>query len=837
MAAIDFPSSPAIGQEYPFGDFIYVWDGVKWTTKVIVGDDQDSKYVNITGDVMTGTLEVPKVITDALEARGGVQLYQSKDDVYESWVLDSDESTGDLKLSRMDSTTGDWLSTELTIKKDGSYADLGFELHSNGINNTWRIKYGDYATFWRQDGTNLYLMKTAADDLNGTYDGSRPFNFNLSNHSVGISTGTPNTEILLGNSGNTTVTKVRGKLSVTGASAGMGVYSVDMNNTNIGGLNSLVFNDSSSTSEGILFPITGASGDSTVASDYDNLYAIDGSLFLNTNKVYHQGFKPTAGDVGALKNSSFEGDLDTLKTDGLYRSSGAGVTNGPTGATGGGDHFTVWEWDATHVFQTYYKNSGAEVWVRSFDTDAWSAWKLISGGGEGGGGDIIYRPRTDSLNNTEKTVTVFSGDCNTLIAGDYYAVDTAGGATNIPTTTASYLYMETKSTYGGVALLQTAWPYAAGSEYEGEIWHRIKSNGGAWTNWRRVFDTEKPPTPSEVGAVALTGGTMSGMLTVPTQDGVKTVPGSSGQYATISSEGSYVMLWRRNAEDGKASEFIGIDSASKLLFRQDKGLGDDSYYDRKVYHEGFKQLGTIGTPTELGANVDLDTMKTPGVWSQSANAEATTALHYPEASAGSLVIYQAAGIIQEYRVYNTSRVWSRAQYSSGAWTAWAKQYNTLNKPTAADVGAATVAYVDAEIAAIELTPGPQGPQGPAGPTGATGPAGAAGAQGPQGPQGPAGPTGATGPAGPSGPISAAWGNSDIVAGGHSQIGTYGLGLWGGQGGPRSVGALLSGGSLNFSHCEGHVTGGNMAGTWKLLGFVAGEDDYGVWNTSLFIRVA
>lgn len=34
MATINFPASPAVGQEYPFGGFIYVWDGFKWTTKV-----------------------------------------------------------------------------------------------------------------------------------------------------------------------------------------------------------------------------------------------------------------------------------------------------------------------------------------------------------------------------------------------------------------------------------------------------------------------------------------------------------------------------------------------------------------------------------------------------------------------------------------------------------------------------------------------------------------------------------------------------------------------------------------------------------------------------------
>jgi hypothetical protein len=66
----------------------------------------------------------------------------------------------------------------------------------------------------------------------------------------------------------------------------------------------------------------------------------------------------------------------------------------------------------------------------------------------------------------------------------------------------------------------------------------------------------------------------------------------------------------------------------------------------------------------------------------------------------------------------------------------------------------------AEIATIELTPGPEGPAGPTGPqglvgaTGPEGPAGATGAQGPvgaTGPEGPAGATGAQGPVGATGP--------------------------------------------------------------------------------------
>ena len=87
---------------------------------------------------------------------------------------------------------------------------------------------------------------------------------------------------------------------------------------------------------------------------------------------------------------------------------------------------------------------------------------------------------------------------------------------------------------------------------------------------------------------------------------------------------------------------------------------------------------------------DLDTIKTPGVYAQHANANTSAARHYPENLAGSLIVTTGAGVQQRYHVYNTSRVWTRAQYDKGAWTPWAREYNTLNKPTAADVGALPV---------------------------------------------------------------------------------------------------------------------------------------------------
>lgn len=90
----------------------------------------------------------------------------------------------------------------------------------------------------------------------------------------------------------------------------------------------------------------------------------------------------------------------------------------------------------------------------------------------------------------------------------------------------------------------------------------------------------------------------------------------------------------------------------------------------------------IGLSTE-----DLDTLKTPGIYYQPANANTSAARHYPETNAGTLLVYKNAGVTQVYIVYNSSRTYTRSQYSTGAWTAWAKQYDTANKPSPSDIGA------------------------------------------------------------------------------------------------------------------------------------------------------
>ncbi|MBT1869998.1 tail fiber protein [Enterobacter mori] len=97
-----------------------------------------------------------------------------------------------------------------------------------------------------------------------------------------------------------------------------------------------------------------------------------------------------------------------------------------------------------------------------------------------------------------------------------------------------------------------------------------------------------------------------------------------------------------------------------------------------------------GQAAGIGNAEDLNAYTTPGLYYQPANAQAQTGKNYPEANAGSLEVYKHAGVTQIYRIYNNSRTYIRTLFS-GTWSAWTKQYDAANKPTAGDVSAIPLA--------------------------------------------------------------------------------------------------------------------------------------------------
>lgn len=68
---------------------------------------------------------------------------------------------------------------------------------------------------------------------------------------------------------------------------------------------------------------------------------------------------------------------------------------------------------------------------------------------------------------------------------------------------------------------------------------------------------------------------------------------------------------------------------------------------------------------------DLDTVKKAGMYKQQDNANATTARHYPEATAGALlVLLSSYGWMQIYITYNNYRIYIRNINNSGGWASW-----------------------------------------------------------------------------------------------------------------------------------------------------------------------
>lgn len=135
--------------------------------------------------------------------------------------------------------------------------------------------------------------------------------------------------------------------------------------------------------------------------------------------------------------------------------------------------------------------------------------------------------------------------------------------------------------------------------------------------------------------------------------------------------------------------YLAVDGANQHAYVGRKKAGEAISWV-KIYSEFYKpSTRDIFASTEsIGAAADLNDYIAPGLYYQGANTNALNGKNYPEESmSGSLAVYRnAGGITQVYRIYSTSRCWSRSMYN-GTWSAWARQYDTINKPTPDDVDA------------------------------------------------------------------------------------------------------------------------------------------------------
>ncbi|EPY9987877.1 tail fiber domain-containing protein [Escherichia coli] len=68
--------------------------------------------------------------------------------------------------------------------------------YCTGNSNAYRMAYGNYGAFWRNDGAKVYLLSTAENDKLGGWNGYRPFIYDLSSGNVSLG-GDGNKEALI----------------------------------------------------------------------------------------------------------------------------------------------------------------------------------------------------------------------------------------------------------------------------------------------------------------------------------------------------------------------------------------------------------------------------------------------------------------------------------------------------------------------------------------------------------------------------------------------------------------------------------------------------------------
>ena len=183
---------------------------------------------------------------------------------------------------------------------------------------------------------------------------------------------------------------------------------------------------------------------------------------------------------------------------------------------------------------------------------------------------------------------------------------------------------------------------------------RILSNG-TWLGWKTVAFTD-----SNISGNAATATTLNGLT------------------ATIA---------ELNYTDGVTSNIQTQLNGKVPTSRTVNGKALSSNISLTYSDVGADASGKL-TPVAITANVDLDNYTSYGWYYCPADATVATLSNCPTACAFFLEVGRHAGIYQRLVEYITRvpKVYFR-NYYNGAWGAWQREYTTVDKPTASDVGA------------------------------------------------------------------------------------------------------------------------------------------------------
>ncbi len=236
--------------------------------------------------------------------------------------------------------------------------------------------------------------------------------------------------------------------------------------------------------------------------------------------------------------------------------------------------------------------------------------------------------------------------------------------------------------------------------------------------WRRVYNTKNKPTASDVGALPLTGGTLSGGLTSSGEiiskyaNGFRIAYGSFGFFIRNDGSNTYFMLtasgdtlgsWNglRPITINNTSGAVSIGNGLNVTGGVNGSLNGNASTATKL--QTARNIN--GVKFDGSGDININTLVSRGrVTALSGSTQGTAGIQMYEAynngyptAYGNILHMKGAGAIGEGEMlvgwsgtdgaHAPVYVRSRRDTSTANWSGWAQVYTTAHKPTAADVGA------------------------------------------------------------------------------------------------------------------------------------------------------
>ncbi|NDO73076.1 pyocin knob domain-containing S74 family peptidase [Shewanella sp. SE1] len=495
-----------------------------------------------------------------------------------------------------------------------------------------------------------------------------------------------------------------------------------------------------------------ASGGSAVRIISNSAANLSIQVGSNLYKIYNEGSKPTASEVGAVSKSgdTMTGDLTVTRGGGAELKLTA-IDNGSAPSMTGQIVITGY---GTRGKGTFYKDSSiTDEWFSGVPYSA--LHKQFSIGYSSTGAQSEYV--ANLLFTVKSDGTLLAGN-NRIYHQGYKPTATDVGLSNLSKTTVNALRITSDYGYTNIGMMNGTWTHfetnsASGFYFQGAVRaatslvsQDIIANGtlnvSGTTTLRDVFARRGLFTTIGLeygsGAIEIRGGGSADPSLYPSigfhQPGIyggslqqinsrtfafrdinnndfndleirdlrcRNTFASAAVAATSAGSGAKLLATRSDSDGNINIAFIGPNTTTYLGRTSDGHIAYGTNGD--ITGSGSKIYSTTNKPTYSDVGIEdrelvrgvylgtanLNDLSDGGFYYQTQNIDATPERNYPSAAAGSLFIQRAAGgVTQTYTTYppGANRVYVRSNYN-GAWGPWVQMYSQFNKPTASDVGA------------------------------------------------------------------------------------------------------------------------------------------------------